>query len=276
MKKRNNGAGEIVKMAILIFLAGITLFPLYFTVVSSFKQHNEYIVNMFGLPRQWTTDNFIHFFQRYDVWQMYRNSAIVTFISLLLMIFLASLAGFIFAKFPYKYSDNILAFIIAFMMVPPMVLLIPVYLMMAKIGLINSYLSLILFYVAFYMPFSVYLMTANFKSIPDECIDAARLDGAGMFRIYRDIGLPLCRPTIMTLFTLSFLWCWNEFSYSMMLLQKPEIRTLTVGVATVIGKNQTDMPLLYSGLLVNCVPVLVLFVFGQKYLQKGLVAGAVK
>ena len=107
------------------------------------------------------------------------------------MIFLASLAGFIFAKFPYKYSDNILAFIIAFMMVPPMALLIPVYLMMAKIGLINSYLSLILFYVAFYMPFSVYLMTANFKSIPDECIDAARLDGADMFRIYRDIGLPL-------------------------------------------------------------------------------------
>ncbi len=207
---------------------------------------------------------------------MYRNSAIVTLLSLILMIFLASLAGFIFAKFPYKYSDNILAFIIAFMMVPPMVLLIPVYLMMAKIGLINSYLSLILFYVAFYMPFSVYLMTANFKSIPDECIDAARLDGADMFRIYRDIGLPLCRPTIMTLFTLSFLWCWNEFSYSMMLLQKPEIRTLTVGVATVIGKNQTDMPLLYAGLLVNSIPVLILFIFGQKYLQKGLVAGAVK
>ena len=274
--KRKQRIGDIVKFLLLSCIAFFTIFPLYFTVVSAFKDENEYFINMFGLPEVWTIENFVHFFQQYSVQDMLRNSVLVSVIPLVVMILFASLAGFVFAKYPFRGSEKILNFIIAFMMVPPMVLLIPVFLMMAKLELINNPISLILFYIAFYMPFSVYLMTANFKSIPEECIESAKLDGAGMFRIYWSIGIPLCRPTIMTLFTLSFLWCWNEFLYSMMLLQKPEVRTMTVGVATVIGKNQTDMPLLYTGLLINIIPVLILFIVCQKYLQKGLVAGAVK
>lgn len=265
-----------IKFLLLSCIAIITIFPLYFTVVSAFKEENEYFINMFGLPNAWSIENFVHFFEQYSVFSMLKNSIVVSLVPLVVMILLSSLTGFVFAKYPFRGSERLLNFIIAFMMVPPMVLLIPVFLMMAKMGLVNNTISLILFYTAFYMPFSVYLMTANFKNIPDECIESAKLDGAGMLRIYWSIGIPLCKPTIMTLFTLSFLWCWNEFLYSMMLLQRPDVRTLTVGVATVIGKNQTDMPLLYAGLLVNIVPVLILFIVCQKYLQKGLTAGAVK
>ena len=167
--------------------------------------------------------------------------------------------------------------IVSCMTIPTIILLIPIYQMMSGLKLINNYASLILYFTAEVIPFSLYLLTSNFKeAIPTECIESAKIDGAGLFSLFRHIALPLGKPAIFTLLTLNFLYIWNEFLYSMLFLQTNELRTLTVGVATIIGKRVTDMPLLYAGLFVNTIPVIVVFGISQKYLVKGLTAGAVK
>lgn len=267
------------RLAILFFLllaAFTTLFPFYFMLVSSFKTKAEYYINFFSIPFDLTLQNFTALFERFNVLKMIGNSSIVNLVAIPVSTFVVTLAGFIFAKFPYKGSNTIFMLIVACMMVPPIVLIIPVYLMMSHLGLVNNYLSLIITYVCMSIPFSLYLATSNFKLIPTECIESAKIDGAGLFALYYKIALPLGKPVILTLLTLNFLSFWNEFLYSMLFLQTNETRTLTVGVATIIGRYTVDMPLLFTGLLVNTIPVLIVFIFAQKYFVKGLTAGAVK
>ena len=270
---------NFIKAIIFIFLLAMTvsaIFPFYFMIVSSFKKTGEYFLNFFGLPQAPVLDNYKKLFEQFPVIKMVFYSTIVCAAALVASIFIITLAGFIFAKFPYKWSNHIFIAIVACMMVPPIILVIPVYILMSSLHLINNYLSLILFYTAIVIPFSLYLITSNFKSVPNECLESAMIDGCSLFGLYRRIVLPLGKPAVLTLMTLNFLWFWNEFLYSLLFLQTNELRTLTVGVAVIIGKRTSEMTLLYTGLFVNSIPVLIVFSLANKYLVKGLVSGAVK
>jgi raffinose/stachyose/melibiose transport system permease protein len=274
--KRHFGIIQRCKVVLLTIFAATTLFPFYFMIVSSFKSRSEYFSNFIGLPVEATIGNYLSLFRQFPVMKMLLNSTIVCVVSLIVSTFIVTLAGFIFAKFPYKWSNIIFGGLVACMMVPPTVLLIPTYLLMSNMNLINTYTSLILFYIAIVIPYSLYLITANFKSVPNECLESAMIDGCSLFGIYRSIVLPLGKPTVFTLLTLNFLWCWNEFLYSLLFLQTNQLRTLTVGIAVIIGKRSADMPLLFTGLFVNSIPVLIVFSLANKYLVKGLTSGAVK
>jgi raffinose/stachyose/melibiose transport system permease protein len=264
-------------ITVLLAIAALTaVFPFYFMVVTSLKLTPEYYQNLVGIPAHPTIENYGKLFRQFPVLKMALNSGIVNAGMLLASTFICSLAGFVFAKFPYPGSRQIFTGIVACMMVPPVVLIIPVYLMMSSLHLINTYASLMLFYTAMVIPFSIYLISANYRMMPDEILEAARLDGAGLFGIYRHVVLPLGKSVLLTLLTLNFLWGWNEFLYSLLFLQTNELRTLTVGVAIIIGKRVVDTPLLITGLLVNSIPVLLVFSFANKYLVRGLVAGAIK
>jgi len=266
----------ILVSLVLGLVALTTVFPLYFMLSSSLKGTGEYLHNLMGLPLAPSLNNYAKLFRQFSVLHMALSSTIVNVAMLALSSVICSLAAFVFAKFPYRGSSLIYRSIISCMMIPPIVLLIPVYLMMSRMGLINNYLSLILFYTAMVIPFSIYLMVANFKMIPNELIESAMIDGAGLFGIYRHIILPLGKAVTLTLVTLNFLWGWNEFLYSLLFLQTMDLRTLTVGVAVVIGKRVVDTPLLMAGLLINSLPVLLVFGFANKFLVRGLVAGALK
>jgi ABC-type glycerol-3-phosphate transport system permease component len=234
------------------------------------------MVNLFGLPKEFTLINFQTLFERYDILKMTFNTTLVTAISVFLAATANTLAGFIFAKRPYRGSDKILSSIVATMAVPGIVLVIPTYLMMSKLHLINTYPSIILKYTAMSIPFSLYLITANFKLIPTELLESAMMDGAGLFKQYYYIALRLGKPAILTMMALNFLSFWNELLYALLFLQTNSKRTLTVGVATTIDQYTTNMPVLMTGLLINCVPVIVFFILANRYLVKGLTAGAFK
>ncbi len=263
-------------LTLLLLITVTMIFPIYFLTVSSFKANTEYIVNLFGLPRKITLINFESLFERYNIIQMTFNTVIVTTGAVCLSTIVNSLAGFIFSKLPYRGSDRIFSVIVACMAVPPIVLMIPVYLLMVKVRLVNNYLSLILFYGAMTMPFSLYLVTANIKLIPNDFFESATIDGASLFRLYLNIVVPLARPAILTMMSLNFLAYWNELLFAMLLLQTNKMRTLTVGVATAIGTYTSNMPLVMTGLLMNSVPVIAFFIFANRYLVKGLTAGAIK
>lgn len=276
MNRKQFTLSRIIIFILMLFLAISTVFPFYFMLSSSLKTSKDYYTSYFSLPKLITFQNYINLFKTFNIGKMMFNSMLVNVTTVILSTLIITMAAYIFAKFPYKGSDKIFKIIVGCMMIPPIVLLIPVYLLMSKLHLINNYFSLILFYTAIISPFSLYLVTSNFKSIPDECIDSARIDGAGLFTIYYKIILPLGKPVILTLITVNFLWCWNEFLYSMLLLQTNELRTLTVGTALIVGRHTIDMPLMLTGLLANSIPVLIVFIAANKYFVKGLTAGAVK
>jgi len=276
MKVRKFTPGTVVLYLLLFAASASTLFPFYFLLVSAFKKGGEYFTNYLGIPLSPTLSNFVNLFTQFPTLRMAFNSLLITSVAVIALTVIVAMASFIFTKFPYPGSQLIELGIIAAMMVPMVVLIIPVYLTFSWLKLINSYLSPIIFYTSVCIPFSLYLCTAGFKGIPDECVEAAMIDGASLSQIFTRVIVPMGKPSIITMITLNFLWCWNEFLYSMLLLQKPNLRALTVGVALTIGKRTTDMPLMLCGLLVSALPLLALFVVANKYLVKGMTAGAVK
>jgi ABC-type glycerol-3-phosphate transport system permease component len=142
--------------------------------------------------------------------------------------------------------------------------------------MINSFSGAILIYVGLLMPFSVYLMTNFFKTVPREIIDAARMDGCGTFGVFRQIMLPLSAPALLTLVVVNAMWVWNELLIALIFLQRDELKTLMVGIAAMRSRNYVDIPATMAGLLVATLPIVILYIAGQRYFIRGLTAGAVK
>jgi ABC-type glycerol-3-phosphate transport system permease component len=157
--------------------------------------------------------------------------------------------------------------------VPAQVLLIPVYLLFSRVGLVNNILSVILIYTALALPFGTFLLTSSFRSIPNELIESARLDGASLGTVFRTVILPLGRPAILTLAVLSFLSMWNELLLGMMLLPDQSKRLLTPTIALLLGRLLTNQPLLMAGLLISSLPTVLLLILFSRYLVRGITLG---
>ena len=165
---------------------------------------------------------------------------------------------------------------LAWLAIPPLLLMVPIYVELVQLGLLDTYWGVILLYTALNLPFNVYLMTAFFKSVPDELIEAARIDGAGIHRTFQRILLPLAKPALATLVIFNVLWAWNEFLFALLLLQTDHVKTLTVGVLQLQGRFTADYPALMAGLLITSLPVIGAYLVFQRHLVRGIVAGAVK
>lgn len=262
--------------AVLIGVVISIAYPFLFMLINSFKDKSEYYSNIFGFPRSFQLKNYIIALERFDVFRLGLHSLTVTVFSVIINVTVCTMAAYSFAKLKFKFHNKVLNVIISCMMVPGQVLMIPVYMIMSNLGLINHFASAILFNVAMSVPFGTFMLTAQCQNIPDEIIDAAEIDGASIPQIFRNIICSLLKPAMITLVILNFLTFWNELLYSMLFLQDNQTRTLTVEIATSAGKYSSNMPLMVTGLLINCVPTILIFIFCQKYISKGLMVGAVK
>jgi ABC-type glycerol-3-phosphate transport system permease component len=162
------------------------------------------------------------------------------------------------------------------MAIPALLLMVPIYVEMAELGLVDSYLSVIFLYTAINTPFNVYLMTAFYRAIPDELSEAARVDGAGVHRIFLGIMVPLSVPALATLVIFNTLYMWNEFVFALLLLHDDSVRTLTVGVVQMQGKFFFDYPALLAGMLILSLPVIGVYLVFQRFLVRAIAAGALK
>src|SRR5262245_21377070 len=243
---------------------------------TAFRTQADWDRNKIGLPttaslgafeRAWTGANI-------DVY--FRNSLIVTSGAVALSVICATLAGYSFSKIPWRLRAPVYYFVLSWIVIPPLLLMVPNYVEMVQLGLLDTYGSVILLYTALNLPFNVYLMTAFFRSLPDELIEAARIDGAGVHRTFGLILLPLAKPAIATLVIFNVLWAWNEFLFALLMLQSDSVKTLTVGVLQLQGRFTTDYPALMAGLLITSLPVIVAYLVFQRHLVRGIVAGAVK
>ncbi|MGH2613639.1 MAG: carbohydrate ABC transporter permease [Thermomicrobiales bacterium] len=265
-----------VKLPIFVVLLAIavtTVYPLFFLAINALKERTEYYTNTYGLPRALYLGNFAVLVENYNIARALLNSVFVTGVAVTATVLLASIASFVLAKVDFRGQRLIFALVVAFLLVPGQVLLIPIYLLFSRLDLVNSYLSVILIYTALALPFAVFFLTSSFRAIPTELIESARIDGASLFHAFRSIVLPIGSPAVMTLAVLSFLTMWNELLLGMMLLPDESKRLLTPTIALLLGRLLTNQPLLMAALFISSVPTILMLAFFSRYLIRGITLG---
>jgi multiple sugar transport system permease protein len=260
---------------ILALTAAITLAPLLWMLSASFMPNGE--ASTFPppfLPKHFTFEQYIDLFTRGNLARYLFNSAFlsiaVTFISLIIN----SMAGYAFAKYRFKGKDSLFKLLVSSMVIPAQVTMLPLFLMLNKLGLINTYMGVIIPGMAGI--FGIFLIRQFAVSIPDSLIEAARIDGASDFRIYWSLILPLCKPILITLGIFTFMGTWNDFLWPLIVMTDDSMYTLPVALANLSLEHVQDVELMMAGSVLTVLPVLVLFVAVQKYYISGIMAGGVK
>lgn len=261
---------------LLLFVGiAITLAPFIWMISTSFKSSES----VFTFPPQWipkhpTIEQYQTLFREVNFLQFFKNSVIVAFGITLFSLFLNSLGGFAFAKHKFPGREKIFALLLATMMVPGQITMIPVFLMLKTVGLINSYWGLII--PAGASAFGIFLMRQFITTIPTDLIESARIDGCSEFRIYWTIILPLCKPVIAALGVFTFMGSWNAFLWPLIVMIRENMYTLPVALANLSGQHATKFGLLMAGAVVVVIPVLIVFIVAQRYVIKGVAVTGLK
>jgi ABC-type glycerol-3-phosphate transport system permease component len=261
---------------ILVVVAVVALYPLVFTILNSLKTRTGYAQNPLGLPFDLTFENYADTFVRMDVPRLLFNSIVTTGGGLLLSTVAALFIAYAVTKLRIKGGNLIFLFIIAMLVIPSQVVIYPLYETILDLGLGSTYQGLILSYAAFGLPISTYMLAAFFRAIPDELIEAARIDGAGELRILFQIMLPISTPAIAALSILNFVWMWNDLLLPLVIMGGSDKTTLMVGVALLSGQYDVSIPLISAGLIVALLPVMIVYFLFQRQILSGALAGAVK
>lgn len=268
--------GSIAQLAGMSLLAASALFPLYFMIAGAFRSQVDWATSEIGLPTTSSFSAFTTVWHDATIGTYLRNSAIVTSGTVVLSLAMAATAGYAFSHLEWRGRGFTYFFLLAWLAVPPVALLVPIYDEMVRLHLINTYWSVILLYTALNTPFNVYLMTSYLRNLSGEFTEAARVDGAGPHAIFWQLIVPLSRPAIATLAVFNFLFAWNEFVFALLLLQSDSVKTATVGVLQLQGRYEIQYPVLVAGLLIISIPVIGVYLFFQRYLVRAIVAGGIK
>lgn len=268
--------GRILVFCTLVLLAVTTLAPFMFMVMTTFKTKTEYTSSLMALPSKVQWANYKYIFENFEVFKFNVNSFKITILSVFFSVLITSMAGFAISKIAFKGKKILFALIAFCMVMPGQVTFIPVYGLISRMGLVNTHFAVILLYVGSSIPFTTFLMAANCGGIDNGIMESARIDGANIVTIFVRMILPLLKSTIAAVSILNFLSYWNELFYAMIILQKEYLRTLTVALTSLVGRYGGNMPIVYTGLFLNCIPVIIIFFVFQKQLIQGVSDGAIK
>ncbi len=260
----------------LALLAVATLYPMLFTLNVSQKTRREYVLDRFGLTDRLSLENFVDAWNTSDLGRYAFNSILVTGLSVFFLLLLGSMAGFAFSQLRFRFSRAFFLLVLAALLVPFQVIMVPFFRVLGEVGLLDTHAGLVLAYTAQFLPFTVFLMTSYYSRIPGEVVEAARVDGANTFGIYRRIMLPLGRPALISVGILNGLFCWNDVLISLLVMQSQDNRTLMVGVTALRGQYSDNIPMFASGVVTAAVPVLLVYLFFQKQITDGVTAGSTK
>lgn len=260
-----------------LLLAGalLTLVPLLWMVSASFMPTGE--ANTFPprfLPSVATWEHYTTLFTHLNVLRNFRNSAIVAVSATLLSILINALAGYAFAKLRFSGRERMFGILLTALIIPAQVGMLPLFLLLKTMGLVNTLVGAIVPFLA--SVFGIFLVRQYAVGIPDELLDAARVDGAGEWRIFRTIVLPLLAPILVTFATFTFLSAWNDFLWPLIVLSDDAKYTLPVALASLSGEHVQDTELMMAGSVVTVLPVILVFLALQRYYIRGVMMGSVK
>lgn len=275
-RRRRREPADFVKQAILIVAAAFAMVPVLFILLTSVKTDDQYSDDVLGLPWPLAFGNFSEALKGGEFVTWLKNSVILTSGAVVVATAVAALAAFAIAQMRWRGREALLSVNVALMVVPPVVMLVPLFIQFTDLGLVSTYRGVILIYAGLTAPFSVYLLTSFFRTIPKELFESATIDGAGHWRILVSVVLPLARPALVTLVIVNALWVWNELLIALVFLPSDELKTLMVGVTLFQGRYSLNVPVLMAGMLVASLPMALLYLAGQRYFIRGLTAGALK
>jgi multiple sugar transport system permease protein len=270
-----NRTGRVLLYALLVLGAILALLPLIWMVSASLMPTgaaNTYPPRLF--PRTVTFEHYRTIFTRLEMGRYLLNSALIAFSVTAISLIINSMAGYAFAKLRFHGRDRVYRLLMTGLVIPVQVAMLPLFLMFKEMGLINSYWGVIVPSMA--SIFGIFLIRQYALAIPDDLLDAARIDGAGELRIYRSIVLPAIIPILATLAIWTFLTTWNDFMWPLIVLSDDAKYTLPVALANLSGEHVQDTELMMAGSVVTVLPVLLVFLFLQRYYVQGIMAGAVK
>lgn len=283
MKKRYNSVFaipsdgivvSIITVLIILFLLAIII-PLLWMVVSSFKTTNEIFSDIWTLPETWQFQNYVTAWNT-GIARYFLNSLIVTIATVVLNVVVCSLISFSLVNYKIKGAKAIYSFVVLGLMFSPIVSIFPLYQEIQNLGLYNTRLSLILIYTAYQIPMSFMLIYAFFKNIDKAYLDAARIDGATDLQILFRVFVPLSASIFMVSIVLTSFYAWNEFTFALVFVKADNLMTIPVGLLAFQGEMYSDWGVLLAGLVISALPIIVLYIFAQKYFISGLTAGGVK
>ena len=262
---------------ILLGYAAIVVYPLLIMLASSLKTTGEIFQNPLGLlPETIRWSNYIDAWNQANFGTYFRNSIFVGVVSVMLILFFGSMAAYVLARYSFPGNRAIYLLFIAGFMIPVRLAIVPLFVMMRDLSLLDTLWSLILVYIAGGMPFTIFLMVNFFRHIPQDLEDAAVLDGAGPFQIYYQVMLPLVRPALATVGLFHFLAVWNDFFIPLIFIRSEDLQTVPLGVSTFFGEYTNDWALLFAALSISIMPVIVAYILASRQFIAGLTSGAIK
>lgn len=252
------------------------LFPFYLVLSTALKNNRDIAANPLAPPSHWVWDNFRQAWVDGHFGTYLVNSIVVVVPTVLGVLVVSLLAAYAFATRRFRGSTLLFAVLMIGLTIPLDILIIPLYYEMVDFHLLDSHLALILPQVAIGIPFGVLLLRAFIADLPRDLLDAGRMDGCSELRLLFHVVLPLCRPAMLSLLVFTFMWTWNQFLLPLVLTQTDGARTIPIGLSFFQGRYISQLPLLMAGVTIAFTPVVVMYVFFQRQIIKGITTGAVK
>lgn len=283
-KKKKISVGMIVVYLILIIWSLTTIYPIVWVIQNSFKAKDKILANSFALPFRdlFTTANFRKAFDTSDIFRAYKSSLFISTMVALLVVLIAGMGAYALARYKFKGSGLLMSLVFGAMMFPAFATVVPVFQMEFGWGIANTgswlrnMFSVILPQVAGNMAFAMVVLTGYVKGLPVELEEAAYMEGCNAFQIYYKVIMPLTKPSFATVAIFSFLWSYNDLFTQSFFLRRPDMYSITMMLNNISAKEGTDYGLMAAVVALIIVPVIVVYCFLQKYIIKGMIAGAVK
>ncbi len=266
----------LIMFMIMVFYVVLIIYPLFNMVISSFKSNKDILTTPFALPASVDFENYRTVWVDKGFSRYFLNSLIVTTAAMAFVILFGSMGAYGISRYTYRASTLIYMLFLSGIMLPLKAAIIPLFLLIRKLGLINTQLSVIMIFIAMGLPSTVFILSGFMKGIPLELEYAARIDGCSDFQIYRRVVMPMTAPAVALVTIYNAVPIWNDFFFPLVFLQSNRLKTLPVGLSTFFGQHSTNWSLLFTSLSLAIIPMLILYLFMSKYFIKGMTAGAVK
>jgi raffinose/stachyose/melibiose transport system permease protein len=261
---------------VALVIGAAMVWPVLYAVMSGFKSNNELSSNPFGPPREWITGNYTELLASGDFWRQLSNSTVIAIATALITVAVSALAAFVFARLAFRGRELLFTLFAIGLMFPFAVAILPLYVLLRTMGLLDNPLGVILPQAAFGLPVTIIVLRGFFRAIPGEMEEAARIDGCGPFGFFWRILLPMARPAIATVSVLAIVTSWNNFFLPLLVFTEPDWWTIPVGVQQFKGEHSTDFARVLAYVTLAMAPALAFYAVAERHLVGGLTAGATK
>lgn len=280
-EKRNSGKGKKIFSTAFInvyaFISSILcLYPIFWLLYSSMKTATEFDMDAISLPKHPSLTNYALVIETVDMFRYILNSAIIAVCSVFLIILFSFILGYFLSRFKFRGKRLILAIFMVGLLMPTHSLMVPIYIIFSRLNLNDHLLTLVLPYLCFQLPIGLYLVESYVHSIPPEMEESATIDGASFSRTLFSIIFPMTMPILVTVGIISFFFCWNEFSFALILINKMSLRTVPLGLTLFNGAYITSYPEMMAAMVIATIPTLILYILFSRRIMDGMVAGAIK